>query len=403
MTLRRRLPQFVSWFILGLLLVGLFLWLPTARDMFWWRRSCLLAAGGLAAVYLYCFERPRWQWLWCQHLLVGLLVIATILLLVRSPWPDGLIGRPALHPSTASLWASVFLGLFLSTLPHRRLLKGFYAAIVWCAAVSFLFWLGSTTRGRLGFIDGQIIYASYLYLVAILIGCWLWSKGELRRAAALTSLGFLFACLVLTQTRSALAILAICLAWQYRHAFKHKLSRQANAIAVTAMVIAASTGVAIVCLLPSSRLTDRSYFAKSLTYRTQLAQAGLPRSLAGWLLGGGVGGIEANITNNASGYTDLAPDIQQGVRFESSHNYLVDLVVERGLVVTALMVALVVHALHKKPISSQGPLHALLGSTVLFLLVNNINLPIELLAWTSIIWLLAPRAERHQKADRLLQ
>ena len=134
-----------------------------------------------------------------------------------------------------------------------------------------------------------------------------------------------------------------------------------------------------------SRLQSADYFQESAAYRFHLVQASLPGTAKDLLFGGGVGSIEQNIENNRGRYADIAVDPRELVRFESSHNYLVDVLVERGLVVAVLLVLVIVQALRSAS-DKNSPARALLICTAAYLLVNNINLQMELLLWVGIVW-----------------
>ena len=344
--------------------------------MFWWRRSCLWLTGLLALVYLAIYARSVFARISSRSLIIMLVTTTFVLLVARSSGFSALTGRPLVHPAALSLVASVCIALFLSTLSRPKMVAGFFYVTVWWALVCVLYWLSDTTRGRLGFVDSQVIYAAYIFMIGTIAGVWLLAKKQLPDCWIIIGVLFLLICLVLTQTRSALAITALFLAWNYRGLLRRYLY---YSLAFTASIVILLTAGSF------GRLNNFDYFVESTVYRLHLVQASLPSSSTAWILGGGIGSIQDNIERNRNNYSDLAIDPKEPVIFESSHNYLIDLVVERGLLVTLLMIYTVVRALRVRP-DRGSPAKLVLVCTVGYLLVNNINLQMELILWIVIVW-----------------
>lgn len=388
MTLRQQTKRTMEWLIIASIFCAVMLWLPKAHALFWWRRTSLFVAGLLSLVYLLAYSRQRFKDILSNKTILAFVILSTGLLLLRSPWPAGLIGQPLVHPGLLSLLSAIAIGLFLQSFPEERVWTVYYYAVLWWALVCLLSWTAAAPGGRLGFVDSQVIYASYLFMTGIIIGHWLWVKRHIGRYAAVLGISFLTVCLVLSQTRSALGITLLYFAWYYRRLLSPKLG---------ALVL---TGVVALALLLGRgsfwRLHDGAYFGESVTYRQHLVQASLPTKTTDWIFGGGVGSIEQNITNHARNYSDLAPDILRAVRFESSHNYLVDVLVERGIVITVIFARVVIRALRKQLKDSY--IQGLLLCTVGYLLVNNINLQMELALWVMIVWICYPLTLKRRTA-----
>ncbi len=360
---------------------------------FWLRRFFVGLAGVLAISYLGLYRRDILASATRQKLLVTLLLTTTIFLFITSPVRSALYGYPLVHPSLLSLYASVAIGLFLTCLPVRRVLEYiFHGTVIW-AIGNFIFWLLDThATMRLGFLDSQVIYAACVFAIGVLLGLWHYRYGKLPTRYVRIATGFLLLCLLLTQTRSAIVLLVVIVLWKFTGSVRrhwHKTLALITGFLVAAVLLGGYFG----------RLYDVSYLGESVEYRLNLVQASMPKDTGSLLIGEGVGSIERNIQENSKSYPLLAPDIQDGIRFESSHNYAVDLLVERGIIVTGLYIGLCVLALRRRyTVSSpKGIVQAIAIFLALFLAVNNINIQMEMSLWVCILYLV--RANSSKKLD----
>lgn len=364
--------------------LGMFFWVDNLYMAFWLRRFFVGLAGLLAVSYLGLYRRDVLVGVWRQKLLTVFLLLSTLFLLITTPLTTALFGSPLVHPSLVSLYASVGIGLFLTIFPKEKLLEYIFHGTVAWAVGNFAFWLLDThATMRLGFLDSQVIYAACLFAIGVMIGLWLYRYGTLPTRYVQSATGFLALCLLLSQTRSALLIMVFVIFCTFVGGVRRhwrKMTILAGGLAVTVVILGGYFG----------RLYNWSYFVTSVEYRVNLIQASLPDEAHKLVLGSGIGSIDRNIQNDGPRYPLLKPDIRDGIRFESSHNYFVDLVVERGLIVAALLVALCVAVLRRQRVVSkpEGIVTAVLVFLVLFVLVNNINIQMEMTLWACIVGLL---------------
>ncbi len=311
------------------------------------------------------------------------LLACSILFLLLTSYPmDALIGNPLVHPGVLSLCSSVAVGLLITTFDKDQLFRYTYNIIVGWGAINFLFWVVGGGDTRLGFLDSQVIYAAFLFAIGIILGCWHFMHQTLPRRYVVSSSLFLLLCLLLSQTRAAIILLAIYLLFTYRAALIPKRKAVAGiAVGVVVIVIGFSSYF--------SRLIDYSYMAESVTYRASLIGASLPASPSQLLIGGGIGSIEDNIHAKGQQFPALAEDIKDGIIFESSHNYYADILVERGAIVLILFLLLLVVTLrHYKRSGRHSPLiWSVVVFSLVYLLVNNINIQMELILWVGILLL----------------
>lgn len=374
----------ISW------IAGMFFWTPNAYMSLWMRRMFVIFAGVTSIVYLLIYTRHllgKQKVIPLLALFIG--ISATVLLLHPNPI-NGLIGKPHVHPSLLSLISAIGIGLFANyAIKKEELFKGAFFVIVGWAVLNLFSWIVlEDMRGRLGFLDSQIIYASLLFGIGIIIGLWLYEQRVISLRLTVSAVTFLILCLILSQTRSAIALTVIAIIFLF---YKYFISKRN-------LIIAALLASLLAVLFFGqyfTRLTDKGYQAKSVRYRQQIVLASLPDNKAQLLIGGGVGSIERNVQVNGGKYDLLKPDIGQGVRFESSHNYIVDIVVERGIVVLGFMFFLIIIGLrnaYKNPSDENRLLACLLLVTAAYLAVNNINIQMEVIFWVCLTALLCIKA-----------
>jgi hypothetical protein len=367
------------------LVLGLFFWTTNSYMAFWLRRFFVAAAGLDALLLLVIYHRAALRQVARQRWLLVFAGLSTLILLSNSYLMDALLGRPLVHPSLLSLYSSLLVAIWLSTLPRVKLLIGSYGVIVGWAAINFMWWIAGNTNHRLGFLDSQVIYAAYLFAVGLMIGCRLYYRRYVSRRWLRWTLLFLLLCLVLSQTRSALTLVGLYLLYIYWPA----VARHRRTILWLGGGLIA---VVIVLNFYFSRLSNLPYLSKSVEYRLQLAAASFPEQPKKLWLGGGIGSIEWNIHSRGSAYKLLAPDIADDIVFESSHNYFIDVLVERGVVVLLLFGGLMAASVARRTTDRDAALiKGLLVFSLAYLFMNNINIQMELLTWTWAILLLADK------------
>ncbi|MCX6727314.1 MAG: O-antigen ligase family protein [Candidatus Saccharibacteria bacterium] len=361
------------------LLGGMYYWSQDLYKAFWLRRFFIGAAGVIAFLYLVLYRREILKNIWKDRKIPLFVFLSTVVLLLNSITMNALIGTPLVHPSLVSLYASIAVGTMIATIERTKMLIGAYLSICGWAVVNFVFWLQGHSNTRLGFIDSQVIYAACLFAIGILLGLWLYRHKKVNPKYLVPSIIFLCLCLLLSQTRSALIILAGLIIYDYRYSFKRYLK-----------ILILSSLVALTLLFVRfnyfSRLANTPYFVESVLYRLNLVQASMPKP-KGFILGEGIGSIDRNIHDNGKKYPRIGVDVEDGIRFESSHNYFVDLVVERGVIITGLFIYLLYSALRglRNNSSANTVIRSVLWFMILFLAVNNINIQMEVILWICII------------------
>ncbi len=367
---------------------SLFLWVPDVQLTVGVRVGFLYAAGLSSLCFLATggFKHTLSQ---RRIVLVGSFVLlSSIALLVHPPLHDALVGRPLLHPSILSLWASVACGLFWLQEQNKRLiLVVAYGLITLWGLLNLLL---QSSSERLGALGVQVHYASFLWLVGIVIGWWLFHEFKARKRLIVGCQIFLTCCVILSGTR--LTIVLALLASVIYLVFAHRNKRAMLLGVVVGLVVCSMLAV-----LTSNRVMNNDYLTESISFRKSLVVAAMPSILPAVLFGGGMGAVEAAITHNSDSSPLLAASFAEGWRFESSHNYLIDTLVERGIIVTLLLLIILLLAFRSaylvKNRESNLQVSVLLVS-VMYVLGNNINVQVEMILWLAMLPLLCDRSER---------
>lgn len=361
--------------------LSMFFWTTNLYMAFWLRRFFIGFAGVLAITYVWLYARDILQNKLVKHIVGPFGLLSVVLLLATSNTQSALFGHPLVHPCILSLLASVAIALFVLSLDLRKTLTGvFYGTVAW-AVVNFIFWVANTKATmRLGFLDSQVIYAACVFAIGIIIGMWLYKNRINRSWHTVGGIGFLSVCLLLTQTRSALILLGAIMVWMFWSYYKRYLR----------LLAALSLGLVMLAVIMRGyfgRLYNMPYLVESAEYRLNLIQASVPKDKIKLLFGGGIGSIESNIHANGPAYPLLAQDTRDGIRFESSHNYFVDILVERGVIILGVFLWLIVLALRatKPNYSPVGVVQKILLFIVSFLFVNNINIQMEMTLWVCLL------------------
>ncbi|MCX6727207.1 MAG: O-antigen ligase family protein [Candidatus Saccharibacteria bacterium] len=376
------------------LILGLFYWETNLYQAFWFRRFFAIFAGVLSLASIMSFRRELLVVLAKRKALMLFMGISSVSLIFQSSLWQAFFGYPLVHPALASMFSSVCIGLWLTTLDRVSILKtAYYATLAW-SSICFIYWLQDDISLRLGFVHSQVIYAACLFALGGMLALWHFNNKTLPRIFVVSSGLFLFACLLLSQTRSALLLLIVYILFSNRQSIlTHK--KVSLLLAGLAVMSVALSG------LYFSRLYNTGYLTRSVEYRMNLAQASFPSNDSQLLFGGGMGSIENNIHDNAPKYVLLEGDIKDGIKFESSHNYLVDIVVERGLLAALLFVFIVYQAIFAG-LRLQSPADRIIFDVYVFLLLflffNNINIQMEILLWSCMVLLLCGG---HQTKTRL--
>ncbi len=361
---------------------SLFLWVPDIQLTVELRVGFLYTAGLGALGFLatgglkHTLDRKY------LALVGGFVVASSLALLVHPPLRDALVGRPLLHPGMLSLWASVACGFFwLQEQSKKQVLVVAYGLVCLWGLLNLLL---QSSSERLGALGVQVHYASFLWLVGIVIGWWLFGEFTARRRLILGCQIFLTCCVILSGTRLTIA-LALLVSLIYA-VFAHRNKR----MLLVGAAVGLGASIALVTFT-SNRVANSSYLGESISFRKSLVVAAVSSSLPDLMLGGGVGAIETAISQNSDSSPLLAASFAEGWIFESSHNYVVDTMVERGIIATLLLLIIIVLAF--RSVYQQRSRESFMGAgvllvTVLYVLGNNINVQVELILWLAIVPLL---------------
>jgi O-Antigen ligase len=381
---RNQVQQNLKHMVAISLLLGMFFWSVNAHMAFWLRRFFVVFAGMTALAYLLLFLGSKLVKTPYLRLVGVFLIVSALTLLVRPAPISGLIGVPHVHPSLLSLLSAVVLAYFahLAFKPRLFLQYCHVTIIVWAVLNLFSWATLEKFHGRLGFLDSQIIYASYLFMLGIVLAIWLRQRNMLSKKLALISISFLGFCLLLSQTRSAILLTVIAVIILLR---KRQLDKKHFAIVGLAAVLSG-----VLASVYFTRLMDIPYFKESAAYRQQLVLSSFPQDKSQLLFGGGMQSIERNIRVNSLNFDLIWPDIQTGIRFESSHNYVADILVERGIATVLLLCIIIMYAFwcwakNRNRLTNLYSL--LLGVTCAYFFVNNINIQMEIILWICIVGL----------------
>ena len=365
--------------------LSFFFWVPTALTAVWLRRLWLFVAGAVSVAYLLAV-RPKKIHLGLRFSLVAsLVIVSSLALLRRGPIADGLVGQPTIHPGLLSLCSAIALGLVMSIVPDKK--KFFsvsYYLLCAFAALNLVNFIVAHP-GRLGVLGAQINYTASLLLVALVIGNWLLHRGllKLRSAGILQTL--LFGGILLNQSRVAV-IGATILYVLFLYRCQQKSGRKATLLIALLPIIFGALAIGSL-----QRLHNTTYLRTSGSYRGDLVRAAVITKPSQLWLGGGADSLQHNIGKQGLKYPLLAKDLHSGLLFESSHNYFVDLLAERGVFVLLLFCILVLLSF-RQAIFSSDPNQKLFGSILLvslfFLFFNNINPQQEVIVWGSMMPLL---------------
>ncbi|MDB5163448.1 MAG: hypothetical protein JWS12_65 [Candidatus Saccharibacteria bacterium] len=370
-------------------LVACLLRLPSTDRSLFWREFVLLGTGEISLVYYLLQPRAVHLSKKLSLLLLALLGLSTYSLLQTRPLRAGLLGTPLIHPGLFSLYASVLIGFVFAA--HRKAL-GFWKAAYWVilafSLVNLLYWLTHGVSNRLGLVGIQINYSALIFVLGIVIGSWLYAHAYITTWQALAAQCLLLVSVALTQSRVEIVLALLVSGWFACDLLLQKFSKTQAWLVLGVIGFVLVMGLSFI-----PRVSSGSYFGTSVTYRRDLVRAALPTHTSGWILGSGITSLETNIATRGWQYPELRKDLQTGWHFESSHNYVVDLIVERGLIVLGLYLALTYLALQsawQQKEASAKLLGVLLSCLLVFLLFDNINIQTELLYWVLVIGLLSP-------------
>ncbi|MGZ6005682.1 MAG: O-antigen ligase family protein, partial [Candidatus Saccharimonadales bacterium] len=311
-----------------------------------------------------------------------ILLISSISLLLHSPLSWALIGHPTVHPGLLSLLASLAVAITIARFFKIDIVFKFgYLLIILFQLANLIYWLTHGVDSRLGILGIQLNYTAFLAVCGLILGVGLAQRKQMSVNSLLACEFVLMACVLMTQSRAAIALALIASALFIAVLFK-------QALKPAAVVFSALLAVMLIAgarLNSFHRLHDGQYLDSSYSYRLDLNKAVFPKHPADLILGGGVSSLERNIGQNGLQYPPIAKDIRAGWRFESSHNYFVDLLVERGLVVLFVYLCLIIMAI-RAGLAAKNPdsriAVGLLLASLLFLSVNNTNIEMESLFWT---------------------
>ena len=381
--------------------LSLFLSQPDVNKTLWLRRFFIYVAGGLSLLALIYMSKQIKLIKRASLILELLTAISTISLFMSKPLVWGIIGQPIIHPGLLSLYASILIGLVFAVSPDKKnIYKGFYALLVVFTVINLVYWLTHGLDSRLGFLGVQLNYTAYLTVIGLIIGIWAYSNRIFPIYLIYLSQLTLLVSALLTQSRVAILLaLASFILFVYILVKDHY-----KVTALLALTILISLLAVVRCSSSFDRVHNQSYLNTSVTYRLDLIKASIPVHLNKLILGGGVGSLEHNIGTNGQNYTPIKKDLKAGWKFESSHNYVVDILVERGVVVLILYIAFITYALKQGLRSSnneQKLLLFLLLATLIFWFFNNINIQAELIMWGSIIGLLTRTSHKDLSTSKL--
>jgi O-antigen ligase len=341
----------------------------------------LLLAG--ACAWLVILLKPRLFLLpdaWGNRLLTIFIMLCLLSNVITPHLGLNLLGVPHLRLGSLGLLSCIGIGLLARRLASDRLAGAAYVQILSVAVVS-LGYAVVRYHGvhRIGGVFNQADVFACIIVCGIILGWQFCSLKTWRGCAVLASQLFLLALLLLTQTRAAIAlVLVLSLVWLYQ---ARVISFRQYLLVCLILAIAATAAFR---LLPSSRLNDESYAARSISYRLQLNTAAFDASLSRPLFGYGPGNIADALDCRRLQATTLQQTCHDGFYFNSSHNIYLDRVLAFGWIGGLAFIGFVSFALARhRNVLDAYKLSAVL--IALYYLTNVTSIVLELLFWILLL------------------
>ncbi len=375
-------------------LLGFFAWTPDALIGQWLRCFFFYGAGLGSLIYLcvYKFERQLSKY---ELLILGAFILFSLIgLLKGNSLADTLFGRPLSHTSLLSFAASITIGLFFSIYKRSTSLFEYIYYVIFSFSFFNLLYYLIFPQARLGAFGLHINYTAHIIIIGLIIGLWLLQNQVIKSRRVIGAQFFLLLCVVMTLSRTAIIFVVPLFLYQlyilWRADFK-EITLAAAAIII--LLVSLFIGIR------GARITNSSYQKESFVYRYQLLQSVRPNSISALLFGEGIGSIEHNFNVRGHQYDLIKKDLSERILFESSHNYFVDIVVERGLVTFVLFCILLIHAIRKGLASNHKEdklLMAIFIASLLFMMINNISIQQELIIFACMLSLLVTTQPKKQ-------
>lgn len=376
------------------LFFGFFAWTPDVLIGQLLRCIFFYLAGLSALIYLVVYKF-RGELSKNELGLLAAFILFSLIGLLRGNFiSDTLFGRPLSHVSLLSFGVSISIGLLFSL--HKRqpsLFEYTYYVIFSFSFFNLLYYL-IFPQARLGAFGLHINYTAHIIIIGLIIGLWLLQNYLQKSKKIIGMQFFMWFCVVMTLSRTALLFVIPLFLYQLYILWQTGFRKITLAFALIT-ILSGSLFISV----RGTRVTNSSYQKESLAYRYQLLQSATPNSTPALLFGEGIGSIEHNFNVRGHQYNLIEKDLSQRILFESSHNYFVDIVVERGLVTFVLFCILLIHALRKGLSSNRKEdklLMAILITSLVFMMINNIGIQQELIILTCMLSLLVTAQPKKQ-------
>ncbi len=345
----------------------------------------LAFAGCLSLSYIIAYEKDKVQKL--PSFVKILIVIYSIglftsVLAWRHHSIEGLLGVTNYRLGLISLLSCAVIGLTINILEGDKLIRWLYYSGFALAVMSPLYYLFHHTARLGGPIDQPDILAAYLGAIFI-IG---FTKIRFTKSkfAWIAMQSTLLLAIILTQTRAVLLLIGLWLAYQ---ALAHANQKGRQWLVYLCLGVVLILGISRI-----GRLNDMRYLKVSTAYRLNLQQEGV-RALATmppW--GYGLGNLygTALFCNNLH-YQPLLQTCNEGVGFASTHNILLDRLLETGWLGGIAYMAFFGYCLVIYLRQGQRHIPPVFWAElmlVIYFLTNVTSLELELLFWILGFWLI---------------
>ncbi|MDL2362977.1 MAG: O-antigen ligase family protein [Patescibacteria group bacterium] len=292
-----------------------------------------------------------------------------------------LLGAPQVRLGSLGLASCVAVGLLCKQYTAKRTIAWLFGLGVAVSVISIPYTLITLhSLHRFGGIFAQADIMACLLGVTCILGFSIVRMNTPYNRAITTAICLLSVMLVLTETRSIIYLLLLAITVL---ALKELLSnpRYFRYAAVgTALCI-----LVVVFLLPQ-RLHNRGYLFESVTYRTELFEAGIAATSTHPLLGYGPGNLADALACDKLTADELQRTCEDGYYFNSSHVLFLDRVLMIGWPGGIVFLALLLLALRRGFTGSkeQQIFAWILTLLCIYLLTNVTHILLELLLWVLV-------------------
>lgn len=365
---------------------GFIVWVPDHFRAYTLRYFFLLVAGILAFACIYrrrsYLPLPRYYVFFLVACLacMAATIVETIFYVTplwrypqgSSAWHNALLGVPVWHPGYILIVVAILVAISIDA---RRLFNslGFYYCGVGYAVASLLVHLLYPYQNRLIGLDLQSNSTALLLSIFFILGL-KWHEG-LKTGWVLIGQLIIAGVLVLTQSRLMIfGVLVVVGLELYRHR------------AILNIWLLALVGVlgGMVIVLLSSRLS-LLYLEQSIVYRLELWQVGMVMAGHVQPLGAGAGSIANSLLVYGGHNNMLANTIQHNYIFDSTHNLLIDRLIEWGIAGFMLYIVTILQAVRLAWRQGDKSIFYSIVIVLLYSIANNSFLSTEVVLWLVLL------------------